>query len=340
MNSLKEFVKCKFPHSVPIYHNLIYQKNFVINTMLNCIDTPVIILLYHRIANLETDPQMLAVSIKNFEAQIHFLKEQYSILRFEDSWEKIDGPSIVITFDDGYADNYYNALPILEKYEVPATIFISTGNVDTEYEFWWDELERIFLLNPNLPKTYTLKTDKETILLRLFTKAEKEKSYLKVHAILKSMQSEERKEFIEKIKYELPEAYKTRKFYRTMKKNELRSINSSPFVTLGGHTITHTQLSIQNLNVQNEEIQQSKKFLEKMLGTEVTTFSYPFGGRTDYTIKTVQAVRKAGYKKAASNYPGQIHTWFKKNYEYPRHLVRNWKLEEFKRKVKNFFIEG
>ena len=79
-----------------------------------------LILLYHRVNNLLIDPQELSVTPENFELQLQFLKSQFKILSLKELLERrdngldIDG-TIALTFDDGYADNYYNALPILEK---------------------------------------------------------------------------------------------------------------------------------------------------------------------------------------------------------------------------------
>jgi Polysaccharide deacetylase len=61
------------------------------------------------------------------------------------------GRPLVITFDDGYADNLYNAAPLLDRYDVPATLFLATGYIDGAREFWWDALERMLLEPEVLP---------------------------------------------------------------------------------------------------------------------------------------------------------------------------------------------
>ncbi len=58
---------------------------------------------------------------------------------------------VAITFDDGYADNLYDALPLLEKHGLPATVFVCTGPVTQGAEFWWDTLERLLLWPTDLP---------------------------------------------------------------------------------------------------------------------------------------------------------------------------------------------
>lgn len=304
---------------------------------MNKYDTPIIILLYHRVADLETDPQMLAVSVSNFEKHVKFLKENYQILRFEESWGKIRQPSVIITFDDGYLDNYKYAMPVLEKYKVPATIFVATGNIDNKKEFWWDNIERIILLNNNLPDTYVLQTDGKKYNLVFKNRNDMYDSYYKLHSILKNMQADERIATIEKLENELNPTIAYRNLYRTMNSLELCNIDKSEYITIGGHTVTHTQLSLQAKDVKEKEIRNSKDVLEKLLQHEITTFSYPFGCKEDYDDDTIRILHDIGYKKAASNYSGIIHSWHKSRFEYPRYLVRNWNIVDFQKNINKYF---
>ncbi len=101
------------------------------------------ILLYHRIAKVSNDPVMLCVSPENFEKHIIFLKEKYKIIPLLELSNKItnktlEGDELAITFDDGYKDNLTNALPILEKYNIPATIFVTTSQIGEKASFEWD----------------------------------------------------------------------------------------------------------------------------------------------------------------------------------------------------------
>ncbi len=116
------------------------------------------ILLYHRIDNVKNDPLCLAVSPQHFEKHLRFLKENYNILPLYELSKKllnntIKGNEVAITFDDGYKDNFINALPLLEKYEVPATIFITTNFLGEEASFEWDmkylDTERAIFLDEN-----------------------------------------------------------------------------------------------------------------------------------------------------------------------------------------------
>ena len=109
-----------------------------------------IILCYHRVTELDSDPQLLSVTPKNFREQLEVLRRLYNVARLRD-WISEEGKStrltvVVITFDDGYADNFHEALPLLREADCPATVFVTAGKIDDEEEFWWDELERLILL--------------------------------------------------------------------------------------------------------------------------------------------------------------------------------------------------
>lgn len=103
-----------------------------------------IILIYHRVADVKNDPHLLSVSPDNFYKQLKYLQQNFQIIKLSELIEdlrtkQLKNKSIVITFDDGYADNLHNALPILEKLEIPATIFVVAGKINSPGPFYWDK---------------------------------------------------------------------------------------------------------------------------------------------------------------------------------------------------------
>jgi len=102
------------------------------------------IVLYHRVADVKTDPHRLCVSSENFREQIKFLKENFRVVPLvqlvqEIRVKKLKNKTAAITFDDGYADNLHNAMPVLEEYNIPATVFITADYVGKDKPFYWDE---------------------------------------------------------------------------------------------------------------------------------------------------------------------------------------------------------
>lgn len=113
------------------------------------------ILAYHRVQDLDIDPWGMAVSPATFEQQVKALA-RHTGGRLDRSIFQKHPPRAFITFDDGYGDNLEYALPILHQHGVTATIFLATGYVGCGREFWWDRLERVFLLPGRLPDVLSL----------------------------------------------------------------------------------------------------------------------------------------------------------------------------------------
>ncbi|MGB5618733.1 MAG: polysaccharide deacetylase family protein, partial [Desulfobacterales bacterium] len=123
--------------------------------------------MYHRVASLELDPWALCVTTQNFAEHLEVLQKEARPISLKQLVQAhtqghIPDRAVAVTFDDGYADNLYDAKPLLEKYNIPATVFVASGFVGHKYEFWWDELERIFLQPGTLPEILTLSVNGKT----------------------------------------------------------------------------------------------------------------------------------------------------------------------------------
>jgi peptidoglycan/xylan/chitin deacetylase (PgdA/CDA1 family) len=117
--------------------------------------------MYHRIATVTSDVWELAVSPACFEQHLHACKQFAAVLTTEELTARLrarslTGRSIVITFDDGYEDNFTAAKPLLESFQLPATFFVTSNCLTQTNEYWWDELETIFLLTDQLPPLFSL----------------------------------------------------------------------------------------------------------------------------------------------------------------------------------------
>ena len=115
-----------------------------------------VILSFHRVAAAEFDPWGLRVTPDRFAAQMAVLSrfgEPMSLPHFVESRRRGRTPdrAIVVTFDDGYIDNYTVGLETLRRFRIPATVFVSTGYTGRPY-FWWEVLEQVFLRPGRLPE--------------------------------------------------------------------------------------------------------------------------------------------------------------------------------------------
>lgn len=319
-----------------VYNSAEYAARAAINLVLNLVDPPVVVLAYHRVTTLHSDPEMLAVTPDNFRAQMLYLKKTFPIVRFDENWGKTPKPAVAITFDDGYADNALEALPILEELGIPATFFVSTGTIGTTQEFWWDELERLILSGRTVPSRFTLHDSTLQRSWATATGLERQKCYREMVDMITDVDPGRRDGWLSQIRRWAGSGIDTTGSHRSMTVDELRLLAANRLVTIGAHTVTHGRLAALTAPEQREEITTSKKQLESWLGREVTMFSYPFGRTCDYSEETVALCREAGFAKAAANVPGQAHRWTDE-FRIPRHLVRNWPVDIFAQKLQRFW---
>jgi peptidoglycan/xylan/chitin deacetylase (PgdA/CDA1 family) len=312
-----------------------------------------VVLLYHRVADRQMDPQLLSVSPRNFADHIEILRERYEPVRLgelvERRWVRRSSVRpVAVTFDDGYADNLHEALPILRDSSVPATFFVVAGQVESEEEFWWDELERIFLSTPTLPDSLELASSTGTLrwptgstneqsdeswnVLSEQASSPRQVAYRDLCDLLRPQSASVRASMLARIRDWAEVTPVGRPANRALVEDELVALASDDLAEVGAHTMTHPLLSEQPILVQREEIEGSKGKLESLIDAPVYCLSYPFGGRSHYTRRTVELVKGAGFALACSNFPGLVH-WGTSRHELPRFLIRNWSGDEFARRL-------
>lgn len=149
INLLKNFIR-PILKKIGIY-DFAYNRSFSLlniwykytNIIKRKIYKTAVILTYHRIDDVLNDPHLLCVTPQNFEKHLQFLKANYEVVSLSELHSRLEkkqltGREAAITLDDGYLDNYTNALPLLEKYNLPATIFITTGFLGEKANLDWD----------------------------------------------------------------------------------------------------------------------------------------------------------------------------------------------------------
>lgn len=297
----------------------------------------ILVLLYHRVISLDPDLHMLAVNPDNFYQQIKYLKSNYNIISLKESFNSITKPSIVITFDDGYADNFNNALPILEDLQVPATIFVSTETIDTSREFWWDELERLLLIGDYFPDSFNLNDKIFSCEWNTKTYAKRKILYYTLHWLMRcQIDTATRENWFEQLRKWRGISADGRKHNYALTSSECKELSCSKYIDIGAHTIHHPSLAAYTKEKQFEEIMQSKLSLESIIEKEVNLFSYPFGTKGDFNANTISICNEVGFQKAVANIPG---TWHEQIglYEIPRNIVRDWEISCFIDTIEKLF---
>lgn len=298
--------------------------------LVNTVLQPVTILAYHRVAFLEHDPQLLAVTPKHFEEHLQCLCNlNYEILRFEDTWKsKPFCKYACLTFDDGYADNFLAALPILEKYKCPATFFITTWHVQSGKAFWWDMLDVL------LEADFSLFTTPPSP-FKNFWGLSAQNFYGNVHKIFLDSAQKEQERYRDLLCGWLGMDEMANESHRPLTMKEVKEFAKHPLVTLGGHTHTHPRLALLSKEQQRIEIKQSLDLLEHWTQERPTVFAYPYGTKNDYTTDSEALCGELQLQKVAANFPEKVRPW-SNPYALPRHLVRNWGGDSFSQQLRDF----
>lgn len=322
-----------------------------------------IILLYHRIVDIDSDPQLLCVSPRFFEEHLEIINRDYRPINLQDLGESLRGAhglrrSVVITFDDGYAENLYQAKPLLERYGVPATFFLTTGYIGQRREFWWDDLERLLLGPSQLPRDLRIMVNGHVYRWDLGDSATwtgdmapahlewdvtcpeistpRHEAYRALHGLLKPLDSKERSSVLADLAKTAGVTSEGRPTHRVLGTEEVQQLSNGGLAEIGAHTVTHPQLSALSAKEQSWEIRECRRSLENLTNRPVVSFSYPFGSQGDFDNVATDLIREAGFRQACAAVPGVV-THKSDLFKLPRFIVRNWDGDEFTRRIRSVF---
>lgn len=265
-----------------------------------------LILGYHRIGSSSGVFDEVCVSPENFAKHLHELRKNTHPIQLSKLVQHLnDGSlpskSIAVTFDDGYADNLYTAKPLLEKYEIPATVFICTGY--TGKEFWWDELERLVISSrADLNALYLEVGNRQFVWDQVEVDPEanpedRQKFCRKLYNFLLPLDSEEQTQAMKSIR-NWSDALSVETTARAMTQDELLQLANGGLIELGAHTKHHPMLPQLSLERQRAEIESSKKELETLLNKKIAGFSYPNGRAT---LEAKRLVRELDFTYACTS---------------------------------------
>lgn len=320
-----------------------------------------LILMYHRIGDLQSDPWGLAVSPRHFAEHLEVLRKHSQPRPLAQTVNAIQhqvpqwGRTLVVTFDDGYADNLYHAAPLLDRYDVPATVFLTSGYIGGAREFWWDALERILLGPEVLPaelrltaagriserslgeaRYYAQDARRSDCKRRHGTASGRYELYRAVHRVLQPLCEEERLSVLSDLSDWSGVAMSVRDSHRCLSPDDVMALARRELIELGAHTVTHPALPALPEASQREEIRQCKLELEQLLGRPVTSFAYPYG---QYAAKTAALVREEGFSSSCSTQAGFVNRQTDL-FCLPRIRVEDWDGEGLARMLSDWFSVG
>ena len=292
-----------------------------------------LILGYHRIDDNPWDPYSLNVAPVHFAEQLEVLRKHVNPISLQTLVDAVRSGnlaprSVVVTLDDGYADNLHHAKPVLEHCRMPATVFVTTGYIGRE--FWWDKLARLCRPAKDLPQDLCLDVNGREfhwqsngpVNARLCKRL-----VLSLHNFFSLLTEPEKCNGLEQLRNAVGISEDDSSVTRAMTSNELRELVASGLVEVGAHTVSHPFLAQLDAKAQQNEISESKKYLEGLIGGQIKSFCYPHGSLTK---KTVAIVRDSGFRCACASY-SDIATYSNDPFRLPRFWIPNWNGTQFAR---------
>ena len=270
------------------------------------------ILAYHRVWDeppntFAFDEELISAKSEDFQRQMAWVKSNFEVLSFADlhtcaqenrSWPR---RALIVTFDDGYSDNYTHAFPILKELNLPATIFVSTSYLSAPRLFWWD-LIAYCVKQTNHLEAHLL--DVSPNVLSLKTPKERRMAINKILMWVKSVPDDMKNAFLDSMPSALEVTLPTDILSATqLNWNQVREMAENG-IEFGGHSLTHPILSNIDAAQLNHEIAGCKKEIEAQTGRDVLVFSFP-NGQSNPTVH--DAVQKAGYAFSTAYFAGVAH---------------------------------
>lgn len=269
-----------------------------------------IALSYHRIGSPDADgfdPALIEATPEEFDEQMALLRKRYALVElpeFQDLVEKpsrLRGARVLVTFDDGYRDNYEVALPILKSHGVRASFFLATGFVGTPRIPWWDQVAHM-LRNARQPR----------LRVGYPERLEWDLSLTPVQAVIRQMLKV----------YKRPETRNPERFLSQVEEacqvSRLREASPPLFMTwaqarelvdagmsVGSHTHNHELLARQSREEQIAECRVSRDLIRERLAVDTDAFAYPVGSPDSYSEVTRECLRETGYRTGFS-YQGGV----------------------------------
>jgi peptidoglycan/xylan/chitin deacetylase (PgdA/CDA1 family) len=214
-------------------------------------------------------------------------------LDIQKSGDALPPRSTIVSFDDGFRNNYSVAAPILEDYQIPAIFYISSGVVNTDIMFWVDILEDAINLSEKSTIRVRLDQEKE---FSIRNYEEKFRALVAIKGYCKTASVTEKDRIIQDIQdatcITADVAHSAN--YQKISWKELKKMHSNTLFTIGGHSLYHNILSSLDIDLLKKEIQLSLDLLEINLQSPITHYSYPEGQAHHYNQEIIELLKGSG----------------------------------------------
>jgi peptidoglycan/xylan/chitin deacetylase (PgdA/CDA1 family) len=265
------------------------------------------ILAFHSVSNNENyfvKGTNMWVSASLFVELCAYIRKYYNIIslqKFVESLKegKIPERSVVITFDDGFADNYHFAYPILKKFQIPATIFLTTEAIDNRKPIWIQKLN--YLVN-EFGVDEIIGKIRDSSKYAYFERSigsgnsdnvsPKQLEQFLTYKIAKNHRQEFLTELYSEFDISMEDIFSSKSVFLSWE--EIKKMQADG-ICFGNHGKSHTPFSVLSKDDQIAEVLNSKSTIVQHLDQDFMPFAYPFGQKRDFTNVTKQIVDEAGH---------------------------------------------
>lgn len=221
-------------------------------------------------------------------------------------------PFVAFTIDDGYLDNYTQALPVFEKYEVPFAVFVATDFIDKKAILWWDSIEELILTHDEI-----ITSDGKRFLCKTFQQRWNTFRYLRAR-VLKLDQTCLETELRKMLdRYDVDWYGPIRQ--KGMTWEQVKALASHPLCTIGGHTVSHPALNKLSEEAARREIKDGIEKIERTVNQPVRFFAYPYGTPYEIGEREFHLIDELGIQLAFMAHQGCI---TEDNIRFVNHLPR------------------
>jgi peptidoglycan/xylan/chitin deacetylase (PgdA/CDA1 family) len=295
-----------------------------------------LVLNYHRIGDPSDDlfdPGVFSATASQLDEQLSYLKRHVSLVTLEEALEFVEGGNpgkpgrcrVLITFDDGYLDNYAAAFPVLRSHGVQGVFFLATSLVGSCHVPWWDRI------------AYLMKTARQSRFSLHYPAGLAvdigangiSKSLREVLRLYKRPANTDPERFLQELREQARGDDPPAALRRFLNWEEAREMIGGG-MAIGSHTHSHQVLSQLGPEEQRQELARSRSLLTGHLGAGTAALAYPVGNTTSFSDQTQQLARELGYRAAFSFHGGTNLPGTTRSYDIKRVGVDGQSRERFR----------
>lgn len=257
------------------------------------------ILNYHRLRdqnnnNILFDDGVFGPDAQRFKLEMEWLKKETRVISEDElldvlyNKKKLTSVCSMVTFDDGYIDNYNIAYPVLKKLSIPAIFFIPTKHINERTLGWWD-ITAFLVKNTKLTKAYFREKELDF--------SDKQKVIAELIIELKKMEASRVEGYLEELSTSLNVPLPSLEIQgqELMSWEQIKEVSENG-ITIGSHTHDHVILARQTLGDLRFQVKKSKDILEEKLGRDIRSIAYPVGGYDHFDLETKKISESIGFK--------------------------------------------